>query len=263
MGGKILRRTKKSLIAKIKCAKKIIFFLDYDGTITPIKKKPRLAKIGKKARALLKILAKKKWAKVFILSGRSLQDVKRLVGLKTLYYIGNHGLEAMGPALRYVHPQARKSRPYVKKAYRDLKARLKQRGVLVEDKNLTLSLHYRLADKRKIPLIKKAFWNIIGGLVKEKKIKITEGKKVLEVRPNIKWDKGKIVTRILGRTKRALPICIGDDKTDEDAFNALGKEAVTILVSEKPKKTKAKYRLGSPKEVLRFLKTILEEKNIR
>jgi len=90
---------------------------------------------------------------------------------------------------------------------------------------------------------------------------IQKGKKVFEIRPDIKWDKGEIVKWVLKRksSKKYLPICIGDDTTDEDAFRAIGKKGITILVSRKPKKTYAQYRLNSPKEVLSFLKWCANE----
>ncbi|MGB2705872.1 MAG: trehalose-phosphatase, partial [Candidatus Omnitrophota bacterium] len=120
----------------------------------------------------------------------------------------------------------------------------------------TLSVHYRLVRPGRVAALRKIFNGTVRDLRKKRSIKITEGKKVLEVRPNIKWNKGKIVKRILKRfsSKDTLAVCIGDDKTDEDAFRALGKRGVNILVSRKRRKTFAQYRLKSPKEVIKLLK---------
>lgn len=258
MGGEILRRTEKDIRDRIKNAKKIIFFLDYDGTLTPIRKKPRLAGIDKNTKKLLKKLANKRWSKVFIVSGRILKDIKNLIGLKNLYYVGNHGIELDGPGLRYLNRNAKISKPFVQRACKRLKKKLKLKGIIFENKIYTLSLHYRLVNPGKIPALKR----IVKGAIKDlrKQIKITEGKKVLEIRPNVKWDKGKIVNWSLKRlkTKNTLPICIGDDKTDEDAFKSLGKRGITILVSKKRKKTFAQYRLNSPKEVIKFLNELVD-----
>ena len=258
MGGKILRRAEKDISGKINRAKKIIFFLDYDGTLVPIQKKPSLARLDKNTRELLKRLSKKSWAKVFIISGRSLKDIKNLVGLKALYYIGNHGIELEGPGIRYINPKARRLRRAIQKSYIALKKNLRVKGALIENKTYTLSLHYRLVSPARIPGLVKIFNETVKNIKKSKKVKITEGKKVFEIRPDAKWDKGAMTCWILKKKslKKYLPICIGDDKTDEDAFRILRNRGITILVSRKKKKTAAQYRLKSPKEVVRFLTVI-------
>ena len=272
MGGKISGRTKKALAGKIRAAEKIAFFLDYDGTLAPIRKKPDLAKITRSSKSLLKKLSRKKWAEIFILSGRRLRDVKAMVGVKSLFYIGNHGMEMNGPGLDFIHPKAKVFRPLIKKCRKEMQKAISAcmgnpKGVILENKHFTLSLHYRTADTKKIPLIKKVFWDTIRGLRGKGKINITRGKKVLEVRPRIKWDKGESVKWILKsplfpktKTKKILPLCIGDDMTDEDAFRALGKQGASILVSRKKRKTAARYRLSSPGEVTKFLNWILSVK---
>ena len=89
-----------------------------------------------------------------------------------------------------------------------------------------------------------------------------EGKKVYELLPDVDWDKGKALLWLLatlrsGRPK-ARPIYIGDDRTDEDAFRALGQRGVGILVSEQPRSTAARYALKNPSEVERFLQELIE-----
>lgn len=258
MGGKIFRRAEKDIKNRIKDAKKIIFFLDYDGTLTPIKKRPSLAKIDGRTKTVLKKLKNKTWSKVFIISGRSLKDIRRLIGLRGLYYVGNHGIELEGPRAKYLNPAAKALKPAIQKSYRELKKKIEFKGVLLENKIYTLSIHYRMVNPSAVPAFKHIFKDTIKNLKKNKRIKVTEGKKVFEIRPNIKWDKGRIVKRILKerKLKKALPIYIGDDKTDEDAFRVLGKNGITILVSKERKKTMAQYRLCSPGEVIKFLKFI-------
>ncbi|MBL7156981.1 MAG: trehalose-phosphatase [Candidatus Omnitrophica bacterium] len=263
MGGKISGRIKKDLAKRIKGAKKIIFLLDYDGTLTPICKRPSLAKMQKSTKSLLSKIAKKSWSKIFIVSGRILKDVKSLIGLRLLYYVGNHGIELEGPGVYYMCGGAKTLKPLIQKCCRILERTLDLKGVFIENKLYTMSLHYRLLDPVKIPAMKKVFQDAIRDLRKTKKIRITEGKKVLEVRPRIKCDKGTIVRRILKRekTKNILPICIGDDITDEDAFKALGKKGISIFVSNKKRKTSAEYRLNSSREVIKFLRWVLLIRN--
>ncbi len=259
MGSKIPGRIKKALEEKIKKSEKIIFFLDYDGTITPIRKKPQFARIGKRARGVLKELSEKKWAEIFILTGRSIRDVRKLAGLRTINCIGNHGIEIEGKNISYKYAPALKMVPVINKIHAILKRKIRQKGTVLENKTYTLSLHYRASDKKDIPSIKKSFMHVTAPFIERGYIKVTKGKKVLEVRPDINWNKGLGLLWVLSKKtgKKYLPICIGDDITDEDAFSALGKKGITIFVSNSKRKTKARYRLKDPGEVLSFLKWIM------
>ncbi|OGW75048.1 MAG: trehalose-phosphatase [Omnitrophica bacterium RBG_13_46_9] len=265
MGREILRRVEKDIEYLIKEAKKIVFFLDYDGTLTPIRREPDLARIDTDTKNLLIELARSGWCKIFVISGRSLENIAHIVNISSLYYIGNHGIELKGPGLNYVNRQARDLKPYIQKCYKALNKRFAPpaaegiKGVIVENKTYTLSIHYRLAKPEKIPVIKRAYRDAIKDFLKKKKIRVTEGKKVFEIRPNIRWDKGKIVDWVIRKvkTKNILPICIGDDKTDEDVFRALGRKGISILVSDVRRKTSAQYRLSSTGEVKKFLEFVL------
>jgi len=261
MGRQISGRIEKDLIGRLVRAKKIIFFLDYDGTLTPIRKKPGLAKISKSAKATLEKLARQKWAEIFIISGRTLKDVRNLVGIKSISYSGNHGIELKGPILQFTHPTACQTKPYIQRSYKLIRKNVKIKGMILENKFYTLSVHYRLVAKSYVATLRMIVENAIRDLRKDRNIKITEGKKVIEVRPNIEWHKGKIVEWILRKTKvkKALPIYIGDDITDEDAFRSLGKNGITVLVSKRKKKTGAKYILNSPSDVLDFIKFVIRE----
>ena len=169
MGRKILRRIEKDIRKRITRAKKVIFFLDYDGTLAPIKKKPGLARLDKGTRTLLSKLARSTCFSIFIISGRSLRDIKKLVGINGLYYVGNHGIELEGPHLKYINREACALRPFMQRAYRTLKEKLKIKGIILENKVYTLSLHYRLVNPGKVPTLKRIFNDTIKVLRKTKK----------------------------------------------------------------------------------------------
>lgn len=256
MGGQIPGRIKKDLIRRLGRAKKVLFFLDYDGTLAPIRRRPGLALMPPGARRLVKKLSLQKWAGVYIISGRTLQNVKSLIRIPSISYSGNHGIELESPGFTYVSPAARAAKPYIQKCYRALKRKIKIKGAIIENKIYTLSVHYRMVRAGRIGEIEK----ILSGLKFNKKVRVRRGKKVFEVRPSVNWHKGKIVKLILKRKKAkfALPIYIGDDITDEDAFRALGRRGVSALVSGRRRKTAARYRLRSPAEVLALLEFIYE-----
>lgn len=233
---------------------KYVLFLDYDGTLTPIVKKPSLAVLSKSRRASLKKISKRLLTAV--ISGRMLSDLKKRVGITGIYFAGNHGFEIQGPKISLTHPKALLAKPLIRRIKLKLQKNLKGvKGIIVEDKILTLSLHYRMAQAKDLKSIKKIFSETTKPFLKSKKIRITYGKKVFEVRPNIPWNKGHAVLwflRKLGKGKKLLPIYIGDDRTDEDAFLALKNRGITIRVGRSAK-THAEYYVKDVDAVYRFI----------
>ena len=249
------RKQLQSRLAK----RKIFLFLDYDGTLSPIVSHPKKAKISKKCKKLLKRLSLRQKVCLAVISGRSLKDLRIRVGVKSIIYSGNHGLEVSGVKLKPANNLSAEYKRTLKQIKRDLNKRLRQfKGAIVEDKGLTLSIHYRMTPDSKLSGLKAAFRRTVRGALAGNLIKVRGGKKVFEVRPPIEWDKGKIVSWLLkkNKLKGATPIYIGDDKTDEDAFRVLKRRGITIFVGE-PKKSSAQYYLKNTFEVIRFLQLLL------
>lgn len=243
--------------------KNLFLFLDFDGTIAPIAKTPDKAKLSKETRKLLEALSGSPGRRLIFISGRSLSDIKKQVGIKGAIYSGNHGLEIEGPGIKFRFLLSPQYRSILKKIKIGLKQKIATlKGAFVEDKGLTLSLHYRLLNKRQVPCLEKIFEETVARYLAMDKIKVNTGKMVLEVRPPVAWDKGKVALWLLGRQKfisskkSALPIYIGDDVTDEDAFKALMKKGLTLFVG-KGKNSLAQYYLKGPDEVGHFLEIIL------
>jgi len=245
--------------------KPVSLLLDYDGTLTPIRKTPAAAIIHPKVRSVLKAISKNKNIKVAIISGRSLRDIKKIVGIKKINYFGNHGFEfedASSKRIAFVPL-------YYKKIIAEVKSILKNKissikGALLEDKGFTLSLHYRLVKAGDILKVKDILFKLYKEKHFNKNIRINHGKKVFEIKPRFAWNKGKAVSYLLSKLKdrrRFLPIYIGDDTTDEDAFRALKSNGITVCVG-KNKKSNARYCLNNTGEVLQFLKIILDVKRI-
>lgn len=251
---------------KILSAKSLILFLDYDGTLTPLREHPSQVRLSARTRHLLEELACRPHVWVALVSGRALRDLKRSVGLKDLYYVGNHGLELEGPQLRYMNPKAKSSRPVLRQIARRLKKVMKTiPGAWVEDKGLTLTLHYRLVAPGQAVLVKNSFYGLVRPHQEKGQVRVTTGKEVFEVRPPVRWTKGTIVNWLLARClahsngNGVLSVYIGDDETDEDAFEALGPQGVTVAVGPRTLLTKAQYRVRSPEEVGRMVERILAD----
>jgi len=238
-------------------------FMDFDGTLAPIRKRPDWVKLGGATRNTLKKLARRKDMTAAIVSGRGLKDIRARAGVKGLIYVGNHGLEAEGPGIRYVVPEAQKAKKTIaalskkfKKEYR------KYKGVYIEDKGLSLSIHYRMVRPSGLKKVKEIFNDNIRAYEKSKKVFITRGKKVWEVRPPVRWDKGRMVRFLLEKKikhKNALPIYMGDDRTDEDAFRSVRNRGYAVKVTGDPgERSRADYYLKNTGEVRQFLKMILK-----
>ncbi len=241
-----------------------LFFFDYDGTLAPIAGTPQQAVIPQKAKELLGRLSQKHNCTVAIISGRALEDIRRAVGLKDIIYAGNHGLEIEGPKIKFESQVPPRLKSAIRDIYEKLVSKLsKIKGVLIEDKGLTIGVHYRLVDTKDIREFLGKFREITGPFTARNKIKITEGKKVYEIRPPVAWDKGKIALWLLARRQflagedKIVPVYFGDDLTDEDGFRALKNKGLTVLVGE-PKASDAAYFVRNTGEVVRFMEQILE-----
>jgi len=239
-------------------AKGIFLLLDFDGTLTPIVKRPREAELSSEMGGILKFLTKKRGFRVAIISGRSLSDLKQKIKIKNIIYVGNHGLEIERKGKKFICPEASKSIPTMKELKKILKARLGSiKGTIVEDKRVGLAVHYRMVKNSDVPELKRTVGQIFRPFMEKRKIKIGHGKKILEAKPPIMWDKGKAASMLLDSFKQEKPLSfyLGDDKTDEDAFSALDGKGITVFVG-KPRESKAKFFLRNVGEVGTFLKKL-------
>ena len=244
----------------------LFIFLDFDGTLTPIVATPKKAVLSETAKKLLTELSENPNIKLAFISGRRLEDIKSKIKIKNAIYSGNHGLQLEGPKIKF--------EPFISPRYRMIIDRIKSdlgqkiahiQGAFVEDKGIILSLHYRLVDKKKIAELKTIFHETVILHLSSHKIEIKEGKMVLEVRPPVGWDKGKVVLWLMARQRfisgenKFLSVYIGDDVTDEDAFRALKNKGLTIFVGE-PKPSEAAYYVKNTEEVVQLIKQILENR---
>ncbi|CAN1267112.1 Trehalose-phosphate phosphatase A [Linum perenne] len=256
-------------IAKIASGKRIALFLDYDGTLSPIVDNPDCAFMSSEMRSAVKNVAE--CFPTAIISGRSRDKVYEFVGLTELYYAGSHGMDIMSPPVRdsvtadkevNLFQPASEFLPLIDEVFNSLVEITRGiKGAKVENNKFCVSVHYRNVDDK--------YWDVVAQSVRKviennPRLRLTHGRKVLEVRPVIDWDKGKAVTfllKSLGLTNcdDVLPIYVGDDRTDEDAFKVLRERncGYGILVSSVPKESNAYYSLRDPSEVMEFLKSLV------
>jgi len=230
-----------------------IIFLDYDGTLTPIVEDPEQALLPEKTKRIIQRLSEY-WT-VVIMSGRGLLDVKGKVGLDTLVYAGSHGFNILGPGESFHDERGREFLPAIDHAGTALQKILEDlRGVRIEHKPYAIAIHYRTADERIVPELERRVREFAGGIPE---LRVTTGKKIFEIRPNVAWDKGKALLYLVETLNvdgsRVIPLYIGDDDTDEDAFEAIRECGIGILVSDTERKTAAQFVLRDPEETVVFL----------
>jgi trehalose-phosphatase len=236
--------------------KRLAVFLDYDGTLAPIVSHPEDAWLADSMRQTLRSLAAR--VPVAILSGRDLDDVRGRVLVDGIVYAGSHGFDIAGPGLR--RELGAEFLPELDLAEKDLREALDEiPGAQLERKHFSVASHYRNVNENDAFRVALAADAVAA---KHRKLRRLDGKKVYELLPDIDWNKGKAVLWLLETLdlegRNALPIYIGDDRTDEDAFRALDKRGVAILVSEHAQVTAANYWLNNPEEVERFLQRITD-----
>jgi trehalose-phosphatase len=241
--------------------KELALFLDYDGTLTPIVRRPEDATLTDEMRSLLSELSGR--CTVAIVSGRDRRNAEEMVRLDNLVFAGSHGFDIRGPGGLEMQPEgAQRALPDLDEAERELHQRIDAiEGARVERKKFAIAVHYReVSSEAETRQVEKAVDEVLG---KHSGLRKRGGKKIFELQPNLDWDKGKAVlwlTEALGLNHSGVVVIyIGDDVTDEDAFRVLRNSGagIGIRVAAPASGTHACYYLRDCDEVEQFLQSLL------
>lgn len=242
-------------------------FLDYDGTLTPIVDRPEDAVCSESMRDAVRGLASR--CTVCVVSGRDRRVVQRLMGVDDLVVAGSHGFDIWSPEGGAIE---REEGVGFEELLRQVAGRLRDEvgsleGALIEPKRSSVALHYRLVGDADRPAIDSVVEAVLGEHPDQ--LRVTPGKMVYEIQPKLDWDKGRAVIYLLETLgldgDDVLPLYLGDDITDEDAFEALATRGIGIFVGDADdpevagRSTAADYVLASPQEVERFLGGLARE----
>lgn len=234
-----------------------VVFTDYDGVLSPIMPTPDQAVMSESMRAAVEAAAEA--TTLAVVSGRDLADVRAKVDVPGIYYAGSHGFDILDPAgdpaggdlvdrfERYLDPLAAASD--------EVEARLRSvAGTMVERKRFATAIHYRNAGRPDVPLVEATVREVAQSYPA---LEVTTGKEIFEFRPDFDWDKGKalewLVDEIGIDVSSQVPLYLGDDTTDEDAFRAIRTYGVGIVVGTDGPPTHASFCLADTGEVERFL----------
>ncbi|HLU68527.1 MAG TPA: trehalose-phosphatase [Kofleriaceae bacterium] len=226
----------------------LVVFLDYDGTLVPIAPRPEQAVLDDATREVLRRLSRA-WP-THIISGRGLEDVRGLVGIDSLWVAASHGFDIdPPPGVAGGLKPAAELEPEIHRAAGELRqVAAAIPGALVEDKRFSIAVHFRLVEPARVPELEHA---VDQAIARGAGLKRTRGKMVLQIEPDIDWDKGRALRWLIHATgaSGSCPIFIGDDFTDEPALAAVADDGVGVLVTELPRPTAARYSLQNPLEV--------------
>jgi len=253
------------IIQRRLAGKRLFILTDFDGTIVPIAKTPDQAVLPEATRVLLRDLAEHPQCTVAVVSGRALKDLKKRIRIKKVIYVGNHGLEMEGPYIRARERVTPRQKALIQKMYRFFARRLKHiPGIVIQNKILTLSIHYRLIQACRQREVREIVREICLMPLWQGQIQLRKGKKVYEILPATGWNKGKAVMWLLAQpffsTKggvRVFPVYLGDDVTDEDVFVLLKKIGLTVFVGES-NRFSSEYYAKTPEETVEFFNMIRE-----
>ena len=237
-------------------------FTDYDGVLTPIVDRPEDALISASMREVLRELASR--CPVCVVSGRDRAVVQQLMGLDDLVVAGSHGFDIWSPEAGTLEHEAGSAQEGL---IENVTAELDQAvggvpGVAIEPKKISVAAHYRLvADEGDRTKVREAVQQLLAERPDD--LKMTPGKMVYELQPKLDWDKGRAVLYLIDALgldgDDVIPLYLGDDITDEDAFQALKGRGIGIYVGSQTdperdgRSTAADFVLDSVAEVERFL----------
>lgn len=239
----------------------LLLLLDFDGTLAEFNPDPQAVELPGARRRLLLDLASRADTTLGIVSGRRLADVRGRTRLPAgVWYSGLHGLEIEGPGITFIHPDTEKTAAALRELAAGLSPELSAlRGVFLEDKALSVVAHYRDAapeDAAKVPAIVERH---AGPHVESGVFRLMRGACMVEILPNIDWHKGSAVSLIRERVaadRGVGTVYVGDDVTDQDAFQAVRGRGVSVAAS--PRARGADVQVDGPREVEELLRRIAD-----
>ncbi len=240
------------VIRRLRSRRTIALFLDFDGTLTPLRPRPEDVQLDEETRTTLSHLAQSPRFRVWVVSGRRRADIRARVRVPGIRYLGLHGWE--GRASNCVPEETRRVVSCAKNWIGSLL--LSTPGIWIEDKEVTFAIHYRSVSEKGVREARQLLHGVLEAF--EGLLQLIKGKKVWEVVPREIEDKGAAVKQELSAIGRdAVPVYVGDDRMDEPAFEACS-SGVSVRVG-RICRSKARYRLSSVAQVQQFLENLGRE----
>ncbi|MFI5363545.1 MAG: trehalose-phosphatase [Elusimicrobiota bacterium] len=247
------------LLARLAARPRALVVLDFDGTLVPTRARPELARLGAEARSTLRRLDRG-GARVALMSGRSVSDLRRCVGVRGLHYGGAFGLEMAGPGWGYVHPKARAMLRALSVLARGLDTLFADvPGVRVEDKRVGFCVHYRaVAHERRREFERRLAH---ARAAAPRGLRWTRGRLSWEVTPRTAWDKGTAAKLLWRRLGRPYLLVIGDERFDEPMLRLAHELGAGIRVGRGSSESLRRFKDSN--SVWRFLRRLADRRSVR
>ena len=235
----------------IRGATRLLVCLDFDGTLAPIVDAPNAARPTPENQAAVEALASEPRVTTAVVSGRALSDVRDRIDGPSIY-AGNHGLELERYDSTVVHPVARKRADRLETVCSLLERTVETiPNCRVENKRLTGTVHFRSVPDPLWPLVRRRTREVVDR--HGESLELSTGKRILEIEPDFDWGKGNAVELIAADLPaETVPIYVGDDVTDESAFEAVEPDGVGVRVGD-ASPSAASVRVATPDEVASLL----------
>lgn len=235
--------------------RRLLAAFDFDGTLAPIALRPEQVVTPPGTRAALDRL--RGWCTTAVISGRSRQDVLERLGVAVDYAVGNHGIDGLPGAEREAAECVAVSQGWLVQLRGGETLRSVDPGLLLEDKGVSLSVHYRQARDAsravaELPLL-------FAGL--DPAPRIVTGKMVFNLLPPAAVDKGTAMLRLLELSGAEAGLYVGDDVTDEDVFCLHQSDLLTVRVG-RDESSRARLYLRAPSEVPRLIDALIGELSV-
>jgi trehalose-phosphatase len=239
-----------------------LILMDFDGTLAEFELDPAAVTMTPARQILLQAMSRRADLSTGVISGRRISDLReRVPATPAMFFAGLHGLEIEGPGLRFMHKSVALAAPGISVLAKELRRAVKPlAGVFIEDKTYSVVLHTRGASKADRLHAITRFNALSEPLLSEGTVRLQPGDHALELLPNVDWAKGDavraIVRHIEADTREPVwPVYVGDDATDEDAFDEIGTNGLTIAVGKRP--AGAAFQIDDPAGVECFLRAIV------
>lgn len=247
--------------ARIGAAGHLYLFLDYDGTLADFAPTPEHVEPDPEVVGLLTALAGQPRIDVAVVSGRKLAHVRKLLPVEGVLLGGTYGIELLMPdggrIDRLEHGEIRPVLDKIKPQWERLVEG--REGFFLEDKEWALALHARFAARGDAETVLDSARRAAAGFASSGRFRLLEGHRFLEIGPTLAH-KGRTVEYLLERSPHpgALPVYVGDDDRDEEAFGVIKERGgVAVVVAREPRDTKADLRLESPAEARSWLRGLV------
>lgn len=232
-----------------------IFLLDYDGTLVSFKDEPKEAKPDRTLVHLLKQLSSDPLNRVVVVSGRDRHTLEGWMGHLDIDFVAEHGIwvKLRGEKWKSTETIDDKWKPQILPILEQFANRTP--GAFIEEKAFSIAWHYRKVERGLGAHRSRELINHLRYITSSLNVMVLEGDKVIEVKNSV-INKGRAVTRWTRNVKDTFIMAIGDDLTDEDMFQAMPPEAITIKV--RGHVSSAKYTLASHNDVRSLLKKLIK-----